>query len=308
MSQLQRIVIAPAQLQQQQIALTSQQQHYLMRVLRLRQGDRFIAMDGKGQWWLAVLAETTAQILEQMQVQTELPVEITLMVALPKGNGFDEVVRACTELGVNCFAPVTSDRTLLHPSPQKLERWRRIAAEAAEQSERQIVPTILDPVPFSTGLLSVTGDRKYICVARGNTPHLIASLQSIPPSPPSKGGLPGSSFPSQGELEDSSSLPQGGLPGSLPASQGELENSSPPLQNTSSPPLQGGLGGSIVIATGAEGGWTTTEVENAIASGFQPVSLGKRILRAVTAPIVALSQISAIVEISRNAENPGLVL
>lgn len=247
MSQLQRIVIASTQLQQQQITLTSQQQHYLMRVLRLRQGDRFIAMDGKGQWWLAVLAETTAQILEQIQVQTELPVEITLMVALPKGNGFDEVVRACTELGVNCFAPVTSDRTLLHPSPQKLDRWRRIAAEAAEQSERQIVPTILDPVPFNKGLLSVTGDRKYVCVARGNAPHLFKSLQAT-------------------------------------ISQGEL-------------------GGSIVIATGAEGGWTTSEVENAIASGFQPVSLGKRILRALTAPIVAVSQISAIVEMSRNSEN-----
>jgi len=250
MSQLQRIVIAPGQLQQQQIVLTSQQQHYLMRVLRLRRGDRFIAMDGKGQWWLAVLAETTAQILEQMQVQTELPVEITLIVALPKGNGFDEVVRACTELGVNCFAPVKSDRTLLHPSPQKLDRWRRIAVEAAEQSERQIVPTILDPVPFSTGLLSVTGDRKYICVARGNAPHLLESLQlTIPPSSPSKGRL----------------------------------------------------GGSIVIATGAEGGWTTNEVENAIASGFQPVSLGKRILRALTAPIVVVAQISAIVEISKNS-------
>lgn len=300
MSQLQRIVIAPAQLQQQQIALTSQQQHYLMRVLRLRQGDRFIAMDEKGQWWLAVLAETTAQILEQMQVQTELPVEITLMVALPKGNGFDEVVRACTELGVNCFAPVTSDRTLLHPSPQKLDRWRRIAAEAAEQSERQIVPTILDPVPFSTGLLSVTGDRKYICVARGHAPHLLKCLQSIPPSPPSQGGLQGSLLPSQGRLQGSSSPLQSELDSSHPPLQ---ENASPPPQGRSSPPLQGEMGGSIVIATGAEGGWTTNEVENAIASGFQPVSLGKRILRAVTAPIVALSQVSAIVEISRNSEH-----
>lgn len=291
MSQLQRIVIASTQLQQQQIALTSQQQHYLMRVLRLRQGDRFIAMDGKGQWWLAVLAETTAQILEQIQVQTELPVEITLMVALPKGNGFDEVVRACTELGVTCFAPVTSDRTLLHPSPQKLDRWRRIAIEAAEQSERQIVPTILDPVPFSTGLLSVTGDRKYICVARGNSPHLFTSLQSIPLSLPSKGGLPDSLPTSPGELDSSHPPLQ--------------ENSSPPSQGNSSPPLQGGLGESIVIATGAEGGWTTNEVENAIAAGFQPVSLGKRILRAVTAPIVAVSQISAIIEMSRNSENPA---
>jgi 16S rRNA (uracil1498-N3)-methyltransferase len=251
MSQLQRIVIAPAQLQQQQIALTAQQQHYLMRVLRLRQGDRFIAMDGKGKWWLALLEEATAQILEPIVVQTELPIEITLMVALPKGNGFDEVVRACTELGVNCFAPVTSDRTLLHPSPQKLERWRRIATEAAEQSERQIVPTILAPVPFSTALISIIGDRKYICVARGNSPHLLNCLP----------------------------------------------------HHFASPPCEGGLGGSIIIATGAEGGWTTDEVENAIASGFQPVSLGKRILRAVTAPIVALSQISAVVEMSGNSGN-----
>ena len=45
----------------------------------------------------------------------------------------------------------------------------------------------------------------------------------------------------------------------------------------------------IVIATGCEGGWTNLEVEQAIAAGYQPVSLGKRILRAVTAPIVALS-------------------
>lgn len=262
MSQLQRLVIAPAQFQQQQIALTLQQQHYLTRVLRMRQGDRFIAMDGHGTWWMAALEETTAQILESITVQTELPVAVTLMVALPKGNGFDEVVRACTELGVNCFAPIESDRTLLHPSPQKLERWRRIAAEAAEQSERQIVPTILDPVSLSTGLSSVTGDRKYICVARGDLPHLLNCLSDHFASPHWEGGLGGSYCPSQE-----------------------------------------GLGESIVIATGTEGGWTTNEVENAIAAGFQPVSLGKPILRAVTAPIVAMSQISAIVEISSNSGN-----
>jgi len=262
MSQLQRIVITPAQFQQQQIVLTVQQQHYLTRVLRLRQGDRFIAMDGRGTWWMAALEETTAQIVAPITVQTELSVAVTLMVALPKGNGFDEVVRVCTELGVNCFVPVISDRTLLHPSPQKLERWRRIASEAAEQSERQIVPTILEPVPLSTGLLSVTGDRKYICVARGDLPHLLNCLPYHLASSPFQGGL-----------------------------------------GRSHPPSQGGLGGSLVIATGAEGGWTTNEVENAISSGFQPVSLGKRILRAVTAPIVAMSQISAVVEINENSGN-----
>ncbi len=236
MSQLQRIAIAPSQLQQQHIFLTKEQQHYLGRVLRLREGDRFIAMDGKGKSWLAQLAGEQAQVLEILTVKTELPVSITLMVALPKGNGFDEIVRCCTELGVTCIAPVLSDRTLLHPSPQKLERWRRIAAEAAEQSERSFVPTILEPVTFSTGLSSVTNSQKYICVARGDFPHLKNCLEEK-------------------------------------------------RQET------------IVIATGPEGGWTKQEIENAIALGFQPVSLGRRILRAVTAPVVALSLITAACEV-----------
>ncbi|MEH2459472.1 16S rRNA (uracil(1498)-N(3))-methyltransferase [Nostoc sp.] len=249
MSQLQRIAIAPSQLQQGQILLTKEQQHYLGRVLRLHEGDRFIAMDGKGKWWLAQLAGEQAKVLEPLTVETELPVSITLMVALPKGNGFDEVVRCCTELGVAYIAPVLSDRTLLHPSPQKLERWRRIATEAAEQSERSFVPTILEPVAFSTGLslvishLSFANSQQYICVARGEFPHLKDCLQH----------------------------------------KGQMTNDKG--QET------------IIIATGPEGGWTTQEIENAKSSGFQPVSLGRRILRAVTAPVVALSLITANCEV-----------
>lgn len=52
----------------------------------------------------------------------------------------------------------------------------------------------------------------------------------------------------------------------------------------------------IVIATGCEGGWTAREEEMAIASGFCPVSLGDRVLSAVTAPVVALSVVSAFLD------------
>ena len=237
MAQLQRLAIAPSQLQSpQQILLTAQQQHYLGCVLRLRNGDRFIAMDGLGQWWLAQLGGAEAQILEPIQIQTELPVSITLMVALPKGSGFDEVVRCCTELGVACIAPVLSDRTLLNPSPQKLERWRRIAKEAAEQSERQVVPTILDPVSFATGVSAVTATHPYLCVTRSSCSRLKDVINSV---------------------------------------------------STTS---------EILIATGPEGGWTSAEVDCALRAGFQPVSLGRRILRAVTAPVVALSLVAAAIE------------
>ncbi len=234
MSQLQRITIHPQQVQANQLLLTPQQQHYLLRVLRLRDGDKFIVMDGMGKWWLARLQGEQGEVLELLEVKTELPVAITLMMALPKGNGFDEIVRCCTELGVTCIAPVLSDRTLLNPSPQKLERWQRIASEAAEQSERAVVPTILQPVAFNTAIKETTATHRYICEARGDYPH----LQQV-------------------------------------------------INKTAN---------EIIIAIGPEGGWTNQELEIAIASGFQPISLGRRILRAVTAPIVAISLIAAYFE------------
>lgn len=234
MSQLQRITIHPQQVQANQLLLTPQQQHYLLRVLRLRDGDKFIVMDGMGKWWLARLQGEQGEVLEPLEVKTELPVAITLMMALPKGNGFDEIVRCCTELGVTCIAPVLSDRTLLNPSHQKLERWQRIASEAAEQSERAVVPTILQPVAFNTAIKETTATHRYIGEARGDYPH----LQQV-------------------------------------------------INKTAN---------GIIIAIGPEGGWTNQELEIAIASGFQPISLGRRILRAVTAPIVAISLIAAYFE------------
>jgi 16S rRNA (uracil1498-N3)-methyltransferase len=230
-----RLVVRSQQIRQQQIALDTQQQHYLLRVLRLNNGDRFVAMDGAGNSWLAEIVEQSAQIIESVEIDTELPISLSLLTALPKGNGYEQIIRCCTELGVSNFLPVMSDRTILKPSPNKVQRWRKIAVEAAEQSERQVVPTIFEPVKFSLAIQQTKSNQaKYICVARGNIPTLWSSLQ----------------------------------------------------QNGTQP--------EIIIATGCEGGWTETELEKAIALGFQPVSLGNRILRAITAPIVVSSLVVAI--------------
>ena len=253
MAQIQRLAVTATQICDRTIDLTREQQHYLNRVLRLQAGDRFIAMDGRGHWWSAVLEvrETGlfASIAEEIAENRELPVEVTLMAALPKGNGFDEVVRQAAELGVASIVPVTSDRTLLKPSSQKVDRWKRIAAEAAEQSERQIVPTILEPVSFDVAIEDCGQKYRFICLARGENRHLWDCLVSLEPLGP-------------------------------PLIWGE----------------QGGEELSIVIATGPEGGWTDSEVKRAIELGFEAVSLGSRILRAVTAPIVALSLVGAAFE------------
>lgn len=261
------VAIAPEQINNRQVELTAEQKHYLFRVVRLGVGDRFIAMNGKGDRWQAILqtndsdkSKLIAVLEAEILVKNELPVEIKLIAALPK-NGFDEIVRCCTEIGVTSIFPVISSRTLLKPSPQKLLRWQRIATEAAEQSERQIVPTIFEPSNFP-GVLSLVDsqqsgfEEKYICVARKNSPHLLDCL------------LEKMMFKCQGRT-------------------GEIQIEAELLTNNFP---------SIIIATGPEGGWTDAEVEEAIALSFQPVSLGQRILRAVTAPLVALSLVAGILE------------
>jgi 16S rRNA (uracil1498-N3)-methyltransferase len=232
-----RIVIDPAQKQNQKIVLNSEQFHYLTRVLRKTEGDLFIAMDGKGQSWLAKLVDTWAEIIEAQIIHTEIAASITLMSAIPKGGAFDEIVRCCTELGVTSIIPIVSDRVLVQPSQNKLQRWRKIAKEAAEQSERQIVPDINEPIDFDLALNTFVNSQidAYICTARGEVPHLLSCLQN---------------------------------------------------KRTTN----------LIIATGPEGGWTSRELAKALDSGLQPVSLGKRILRAVTAPIVVLGIVSSVIE------------
>lgn len=235
----QRILIDPAQMEADgRLVLTRSQHHYLSRVLRLGEGDRFWVLDGRGGQWLAAMTgeAAIATLLEQHRGQDFSAVgHLVLAAALPKGSGFDEVVRQVTELGVAQIQPILSERTLLYPSPNKLERWRRIAAEAAEQSERLTVPEVLSPIPWLDFLPTDRSESRYLCVARGGVPHLQQRLMAQPAA-------------------------------------------------------------SVTVAIGPEGGWTDAEIRAAGEQGFQPVSLGSMILRAVTAPIVALSLVRAQLE------------
>ncbi len=250
---VQRITIAAEQCSGRTLTLTADQAHYLVNVLRLQAGDRFIAQDGTGTQWVAALKTTyksglsnplekspQANILETIQHDvTTAP--LRLIAAPTKGNSFDQVIRQATELGATHIHPVITERTVLKPSSNRLLRWQRIAAEASEQSERITTPQIFEPVPFIEHLSHLSLDRdpteiRYICGARTNNIHLLAAVQS--------------------------QISSENLPG-------------------------------INLAIGPEGGWTSREISDAICSGYQEVSLGSVILRAVTASITALSLVTA---------------
>lgn len=178
---LQRLMVQPQQVQGATLTLTAAQQHYLQRVLRLRPGDRFIALDGHGRHWLAALTTAaTAQLLESLTPAPAQPQPpLTLAAALPK-QGFDDVVRQATELGVDRIVPILSDRTLLRPSDHKLQRWRRIATEAAEQCERSRLPQIEAPLPWTDWVGQTSPEPCHlIAVARQDSPPLLAHCPQL---------------------------------------------------------------------------------------------------------------------------------
>jgi 16S rRNA (uracil1498-N3)-methyltransferase len=138
-------------------------------VLRKRSGDRVQVVDSGGIAYAATLdvdgrdvAATLDGRLDRAGVETALAV--TIAQAVPKGQKMDLVVEKATELGAFGIVPVRSARVVGHDtSPGKVERWRRIAKSAAQQSGRVRVPQVADVHDWAELLATFpTYDRVYV--------------------------------------------------------------------------------------------------------------------------------------------------
>lgn len=124
-----------------------------VRALRLRVGDELILTDGEGHQRMARITELSpkaarVQLVEAPLANNEGDLSITLGVALLKQDKLDWVVEKCTELGVARIVLVHTDRSLGSDKPARIERLRRVASAATEQSQRSRIPTIEGPRAF----------------------------------------------------------------------------------------------------------------------------------------------------------------
>ena len=156
-----RIYAPPVQEGKDTVELAEDTVRYLRNVLRLGRGDGILLFDGTGWEYRGVIErlegrEGTARIVARERVPLAIPVRITLAQALPKGDKMEFIVQKATELGVARIVPFRSARTIPRRTEdraaRRLERWRRIAAEAAEQCGRTDVPEIAEPLPFREAL------------------------------------------------------------------------------------------------------------------------------------------------------------
>lgn len=130
------------------------QAEHMARVLRATPGMEADVVAGGHVFHAEVAAvaadEIRFNLLAEVQADPALPV--TLVVAVYKFDRMEWAIEKATELGVAAIAPVIARRTEKHlaqAAGKRVERWRRLAVEAAQQSRRSDVPQIYDPVQLT---------------------------------------------------------------------------------------------------------------------------------------------------------------
>lgn len=131
------------------ITLSSGDARHLLKVLRARPGDKFTALHA-GVAYTCVLQEgAVGRVVAEAPAAGEPPIHLTLFQGLAKGEKMESVIQHGTEVGVGVYVPVQTARSVVRLEDQKaverVERWQRIAREAAEQCRRGSVPPV-EPV------------------------------------------------------------------------------------------------------------------------------------------------------------------
>ncbi|MEW6189175.1 MAG: 16S rRNA (uracil(1498)-N(3))-methyltransferase [Actinomycetota bacterium] len=155
-----RFFVPPKNIQGLEIRIVGDDVNHIRNVLRLKPGENIIVCDGKGFVYETQITkigkqEVIARILKH-QVQETLPPDVALFQGLPKGPKMDFIVQKATELGVLKIVPMVTERTVVKLNAIKdgnrVQRWRRIALEAAKQCQRATLPEVLEPISLVQSL------------------------------------------------------------------------------------------------------------------------------------------------------------
>jgi len=162
------------------VSLRSDDAHHASHVLRMR-ADAPIVIVAGGVAWDAVIAAADCKSAHILSPSPEsggdIGIDVTVLQALIKGAKFDDVVEKCVELGARRIIPVRCERSESNASMHKVDRWRRIARSAAQQSRRNIVPAVDDVRSFAEAL-SAAGAPLLVASERATKGSLAEALRA----------------------------------------------------------------------------------------------------------------------------------
>ena len=155
-----RFFVTPAELDQQFLVLTGENAAHA-KVLRLQSGEEVLVCDGAGNECLCAISDVSpgqiSLVVKSRQASaSEAKVRASIYMAFSKGDKLEHVIQKATELGAAEIVAFPSSRCVSRPDEKslakKVERWQKIAASAAEQSGRGVIPQVLTVDSYKAAL------------------------------------------------------------------------------------------------------------------------------------------------------------
>ena len=146
-----RFFVEPQELSADTVTLRGENASHA-RVLRIKAGETVLVCDGMGSECICSVVgvssdEVVLSVQTRLESQSEAEVKVSVYMALPKGDKLEHVIQKATELGAYEIVTFPTARCVSRPDEKslrkKLDRWQKIAASAAEQSGRGVIPEVI---------------------------------------------------------------------------------------------------------------------------------------------------------------------
>lgn len=147
----------------------------MRKVLRLKPGDLFIALDGERHEYTCRIDafdrdRVRTTIMQEAVSTRETRVPITLYASLIRRERFALLLEKCTELGVSRFSPIAAARSPFHEiTPHLRQRWEHIIREAAEVARRGVLPALAPVATLAVALAAIPSDEQVIVLSTAHT-------------------------------------------------------------------------------------------------------------------------------------------
>ena len=136
--------------------ITGEDAAHIMKSLRMRCGEMLILCHNEVDYHCKITNfsknSVQVQLVSAQKCESEPHLKVTIFQGLPKGDKMDLIVQKAVEVGVNAIVPVFTSRCVSRPDEKslqkKVQRWQKIALEAAKQSGRGCVPQIFSALNF----------------------------------------------------------------------------------------------------------------------------------------------------------------
>lgn len=171
------------------VLLEDQEAHHCARVFRHKVGDQIEVFDGAGTSAVGEISESNNRrvrlAIAEKSEGNPLPVEITLIQAIPKAKTMDLVVQKAAEIGAATIIPVITDRCVvkLNDEAKKQEKWQRTALESCKQCGRNWLPIVRSPANLSDILQSDESELRMVAALDERSRKLREIAGDLPQRP-----------------------------------------------------------------------------------------------------------------------------